>query len=124
VITRGSAAALADRAAACADLDNPWAVAVLLDALRAAGAADQVAVLLARDPAAHVPFDDPFAVGWLLDAMREAGAEEQAKVLVVRLPAEGLFDLFLRQAGYAARYRFGREASGSPVLPWGWDDLD
>lgn len=38
-------------AAAYAALDNPGAVARLLDALRAAGAGEQAAALLARDPA-------------------------------------------------------------------------
>ena len=46
------AAALADRAAAHAAPDNPWAVATLLDSLREAGADEQAAALAARLPAA------------------------------------------------------------------------
>ena len=42
------------RAAAHAPLDNPYGVAGLLDSLREAGAHEQAAALLARDPAAHV----------------------------------------------------------------------
>ena len=44
------AAALADRAAAHAPLDDPGGVALLLDSLREAGAHEQAAALLARDP--------------------------------------------------------------------------
>ena len=41
---------------------------------REAGAQDQAAALLARDPAAHVALDDPEGVAWLLGSLREAGA--------------------------------------------------
>ena len=47
------AARLAGRAAAHAALDDPGAVARLLDRLREAGADEQAAALLARDPAAQ-----------------------------------------------------------------------
>ena len=117
-------AALAERAAAYADLDDPAAVGSLLKALRRAGAGDQAVALLAREPAARAALDNPGAVGSLLRALREAGAGDQATVLIERLPAEGLFDLFRRQAGHEVRYRFGREAGGGPAPPWGWDDLD
>ena len=56
-------------------------MARLLDSLQEAGAQEQVAALLAREPAAHVPLDDPHAVAWLLDSLREAGAHEQAAAL-------------------------------------------
>ena len=46
------AAALADRAAAHAPLDNPRGVAVLLDSLREAGAEQQAAALAERLPGA------------------------------------------------------------------------
>jgi len=85
------AAALADRAA----LDDPGSVAVLLDGLlrarldgrRRAGADEQAAALLARDPAAHVSLDDPYRVAGLLDSLRRAGADEQAATLLARDPA-------------------------------------
>ena len=48
-------------AAAHAALGDPRGVARLLDALRAAGAQDQAAALLARDPAAHAALGDPYA---------------------------------------------------------------
>ena len=35
-----------------------------------------------------------------------------------------MFGLFLEQQGTQDRFRFGREAGGSPSGPWGWDDLD
>ena len=68
-------------AAAHAALDDPDAVASLLDSLRQAGAHEQAAALLARDPAAHAALDDPDGVARLLDSLREAGAHEQAAAL-------------------------------------------
>jgi hypothetical protein len=35
-----------------------------------------------------------------------------------------MFELFLRQQGDRDRFRFGREADGSPAEPWAWDDLE
>ena len=60
----------------------------------------------------------------LLDGLREAGAEQQATALTGRLPGAGLFELFLKQEGRQDRFRFGREADGSPAGPWAWEDLD
>jgi hypothetical protein len=65
-------------------LDNPSATAWLLNALHEAGAADEVAVLFARDPAAHTPLDRPAAVAVLLNALREAGAADQVAALATR----------------------------------------
>ena len=63
-------------------------MARLLGSLREAGADEQTAALLARDPAAHAPLDDPLAVASLLDMLREAGADEQAAALLARDPAD------------------------------------
>jgi hypothetical protein len=65
-------------------------------------------------------------VGRLLDRLWEVGAHQQAAMLVDRLPSVGMFGLFLRQKGPADqfRFRFGREADGTPAAPWGWEDLD
>jgi hypothetical protein len=49
---------------------------------------------------------------------------EQAAALVDRLPSAGMFGLFLEQNGPADKFRFGREADGTPAVPWGWEDLD
>jgi hypothetical protein len=49
---REQAAALAERAATHAPLDDPYSVAMLLDSLRKAGAGEQAAALAARLPAA------------------------------------------------------------------------
>ena len=49
--------------------------------------AEQVAVLLARNPAAHASLDDSFAVAGLLDELRRARADAQVAVLVARNPA-------------------------------------
>ncbi|MFE2823398.1 hypothetical protein ACFXGZ_09775, partial [Streptomyces sp. NPDC059271] len=62
-------------------------VARLLEALREAGASEQVTALLARDPAAHAALDNPYAVARLLEALREAGASEQVTALLARDPA-------------------------------------
>ena len=75
------AAALLGRSAAHAALDDPDAVARLLDSLREAGAHEQAAALAGRDPAAHAALDDPDAVARLLDSLRAAGAHEQAAAL-------------------------------------------
>jgi hypothetical protein len=98
---------------------------MLLISLREAGAEEQVARLVGRDPAAHVSLDNPdYAVPMLVDTLRETGAEEQAMKLVDRLPAEGHFGLFCRQSAHHVQYRYGREPDGSPTSPWGWGDLD
>ena len=55
-------------------LDDPAAVADLLDRLRKSGAEQQAAALLRRDPAGHVSLDDGHAVAMLLDSLRRAGA--------------------------------------------------
>src|SRR4029077_15974969 len=79
-------------AAAHAALDDPYAVAALLDGLREAGADDQAAALAARDPAAHAALDDPFDVAALLGRLREAGADEQAAALAERAAARTALD--------------------------------
>jgi hypothetical protein len=35
-----------------------------------------------------------------------------------------MFGLFLEQQGHADQFSFGREADGTPVAPWDWEDLD
>ena len=150
--------AAAPRSAAHVSLDNPGAVAGLLDSLREAGAQEQ-ATALAAASAAHVSLDNPDAVARLLDSLREAGAQEQATALAEprrrprrprrpgrrgqaagqpagggragaghragrRLPGAGMFELFREQEDRQDRFRFGREADGSPAGPWGWEDLD
>ena len=99
-------------------------MARLLDSLQQAGADEQAAALLARDPAAHAALDNRYIVADLLDSLRQAGADEQAAALAVRLPAAGMFRLFLEQQGPADQFPFGREADGIPAALWGWEDLD
>ena len=55
-----------------AALDDPYSVAWLLSSLRAAGADEQAAALLARDPAAHAALDVPSHVAQLLHILRTA----------------------------------------------------
>jgi len=47
----------------------------------------------------------------------------KATALAERLPGAGMFYLFLQRPGHQDRFRFGREADGSPAEPWGWEDL-
>jgi hypothetical protein len=51
-------------------------VASLLDSLREAGADEQAAALLARDPAARVALDKQWDMAHLLLSLRWAGAHE------------------------------------------------
>ena len=74
-------------AVAHAALDDPGAVAALLDSLRALATQDQATALLSRDPAARVSLDDPGDVARLLQSLREAGAQDQITALLSRDPA-------------------------------------
>jgi hypothetical protein len=114
---------LADRAAAHIPLGDPAAVADLLGMLREAGTPKQV-TMLARRAAAHASLDDPVAVADLLGMLRETGTQGQVTVLVSRLPGAGMFGTFRRLDRRPDRFRFGREADGSPAEPWDWDNLD
>ncbi|MEV8638336.1 hypothetical protein AB0395_42455 [Streptosporangium sp. NPDC051023] len=67
-------------------LNAPASVAMLVGALRRAGADEQVTALAQR-AAAHVFLNDPYAVAELLDALRQAGAHDQVAVLLARSPA-------------------------------------
>jgi hypothetical protein len=57
-------------------LGDPRAVADLVDRMQEAGAEEQLAALLHRDPAAHASLGDPLGLAWLLDSLREAGTQE------------------------------------------------
>ncbi|MEU8653648.1 hypothetical protein AB0C53_28185, partial [Streptomyces sp. NPDC048737] len=72
--------------AAHVTLDDPDAIAWLLEELRGDGADAQVTVLAER-VAAHAALDDPGAVAALLRELREAGADAQVTVLLARDPA-------------------------------------
>jgi hypothetical protein len=65
-------------------LEDPRAVADLLNMLRVTGAHDAVAVLLARDPAAQADPGHPRNVAELLHALRMAGAAPAAATLAIR----------------------------------------
>ena len=121
-------AALVDRAAVHALDYTGFAepLGELLGSLREAGAEQQVAALVDR-AAAHA-LDHPEDAAGLLYRLREAGAEEQVRALTYQLtdqlPGAGMFGLFLEQGDRRDRFRFGREADGSPAKPWDWEDLD
>ena len=115
------AAALAARAAH-ASLDNPMGVARLLGSLRKVGAHEQAAALAAR-AASHVSLSDSDRAVYLLHTLREVGAGKDATILAARLPAVGMFGFFLTWDDYRDRFRFGRNADGTPATSWGWEDL-
>ena len=78
-----------------AALDNPGAVMGLLDSLLRAGAYQQAAALLARDPAAHVTLDDLDAVTQMLNdlrLMRWPDPKQQAAALAARAAAHAHLD--------------------------------
>jgi len=77
---------LARHPAATVTLADLFGVARLLDSVREAGAAGQVAELAAR-AAAGAALDDPYGVASLLAGLRTAGADEQATKLLARNPA-------------------------------------
>jgi hypothetical protein len=79
-------------AAAHVALDDPSGVTFLLGSLRKAGAHEQTAALLARDPAAHASLDNPVGVMVLLASLWEAGAYEQAAMLGDRAAAHVALD--------------------------------
>jgi len=114
-------ALLARDPAAHVSLDDPGAVAWLLSRLRAAGAGEQATTLAGR-AARYIPLDDREAVAALLDRLRAMGEREPATTLAERLPGAGMFEVFREQE--EDRFRFGREADGSPAGPWDWEDLD
>ena len=124
-----------------AALDNPDTLGFWLEKLRDADMKEQVAVLAAR-AAAHAtlnfpdipdvsgdpddpdaPPDSPPSVWTLLHALQNVGAHEHTEVLMNRLPGAGLFELFCEDESRKERFRFGRQADGTPAGHWAWDDL-
>ncbi|MFG1768987.1 AAA family ATPase [Nocardia salmonicida] len=69
-------------------LDDPRAVAWLIEQLRKLGAHTQVDALVGRDPAAHVDLDDLGGVSMLIKQLREVGAHAQVRVLADRAAAQ------------------------------------
>ena len=71
-------------------------MARLLDSLRAAGAQEQVAVLLHRDPAAHVRLDDParrgLAAGQPAGGGRGPAGRRAGVVSAAHVPLDDLHD--------------------------------
>ncbi|MFI7707504.1 hypothetical protein [Nonomuraea sp. NPDC049480] len=89
-------------AAAHVSLEDPDAVARLLDTLREVGAHDQAAALAER-AAAHVALNDPSAVGDLLNELRRIGAHDQLLALAERAAAHVALD-----SPVAVAYLLGR----------------
>ena len=83
---------LARDPAAHVSLDDPGAVAWLLDRLSKVGADGQVATLLARDPAAHATVGDPRGVALLLRRLLAESAYGQVAALASRSVAHVSLD--------------------------------
>lgn len=79
------AADLGEWLAANAGVSDPGEVAELIEMLQDAGAQQQLAVLLARDPAAHVTLKDTESIAFLAGRLAEAGAAGQLAVLAARV---------------------------------------
>lgn len=79
------AAALGEWLAANAGVSDPGEVAELIEMLQDAGARQQLAVLLARDPAARVSFKDTESIAFLAGRLAEAGAAGQLTTLAARV---------------------------------------
>jgi hypothetical protein len=81
-------AVLAERAIARCRFDDPLGMAELLEGLWNAGAVEQVAALLDRNPADHVTLDDALGIAVLLKNLYKAEAADQAEALLDRDPAD------------------------------------
>jgi len=79
--------ALTSDLVAHADLGDPRFVADLLRVLEYGDAAEQVRLLLQRDPASSVSLDNTGDIVRLLEILGSVGAEEQIRVLMARDPA-------------------------------------
>lgn len=84
------ASVLAGRLAASADIGNPARVIRLIAGLRGAGAYQEIAALIARDPAGHVTLDDEETTVALILELRMAGAGDQARTLADRADRAGI----------------------------------
>jgi hypothetical protein len=71
-------------------LDDPAAIAWLLNDLAEVGAEDAVKVLLARDPVSNVLLDDPRGVRHLLEALDMVSAHDAAAMLAHRISRQAL----------------------------------
>ena len=84
---REAVAALTSDLVAHADFSDPRVVADLLRVLEYGDAAEQIQLLLQRDPASSVSLDNMGNVVRLLEIFSRVGAEEQIQVLMTRDPA-------------------------------------
>jgi hypothetical protein len=84
---RQAVVALTSDLVAHADLGDPRVVADLLRVLEYGDSAEQIQLLLQRDPASSVSLDNMGNVVRLLEILGSVGAEEQIQVLMARNPA-------------------------------------
>jgi uncharacterized protein YidB (DUF937 family) len=96
------------QAVADVPIDDPEAVAGLLEELRGAGSAEAIQALLHRDPAAQVGVDDPWEVARLLGELRAAGTDDAVRALASR----AVHGVSLGQPGTVARLLEALRAAG------------
>ena len=84
---RQAVVALTSDLVAHADLGDPHVAADLLRVLEYGDSAEQIQLLLQRDPASSVSLDNIGDVVWLLEIFSRVSAEEQIRVLMARDPA-------------------------------------
>jgi hypothetical protein len=75
---------LSAQAVADVPINDPEAVAGLLEELRGTGSTEAIQALLDRDPAAHVGVDDPWEVARLLGELRAVGTADAVRALASR----------------------------------------
>jgi uncharacterized protein YidB (DUF937 family) len=99
---------LSAQAVADVPIDDPEAVAGLLEELRGAGSTEAIQALLDRDPAAQVGVDDPWEVARLLGELRAVGTDDAVRALASR----AVHGVSLDQPGIVARLLEALRAAG------------
>ncbi|HJY58924.1 MAG TPA: hypothetical protein VJ418_21315 [Streptosporangiaceae bacterium] len=99
---------LSAQAVADVPIDDPEAVAGLLEELRGAGSAEAIQALLDRDPAAQVGVEDPWEVARLLGELRAVGTGDAVGALASR----AVRGVSLDQPGIVARLLEALRAAG------------
>jgi hypothetical protein len=120
---------LARAPAAHVPLDCPRELQRLLEVFRELKINDQIKVLLARAPATRVDLPESSVDGldndliWFLRELKLLGMQQggdQFELLCKRTADAGLGESDLKNI---SRFRYGRDADGNPLSPWGWSDL-
>lgn len=84
----------------------------MLGALQEAGAADQIATLLAQDPATQIALGTFRDISTLLDELHRVEAYHQVDALSERLPAAGLFEKLIHFGDHKELSVLGESPTG------------